>query len=1561
MSWRRSVVFSLVLFVLTILSGCGGSSKPISVTVTASPTTVDGTNTATLTATVANDKNAAGVNWSVSGGGTLSNSTTSTATYTAPAATSSAQTVTITATSIADTAKTGTATITVPAAPSITTTSLSAGAVGTAYSVSLAASGGISPYTWTITSGSLPTGLSMTTGGVISGTPTAASVGTATATFKVTDSGSPNALTATASLTLTIQPAPTITFPSATLTGATYHASYSATVAATGGAGTLTYSITAGALPTGLSMSTAGAITGTPAVTGTFGFTVTAADAYGDSASQAFSLAVTYPQLTITQPTLANGYVGSAYVSTTLVATGGSGTGYTWALASGSSLPAGLVLSTGGVISGTPTATGTTAFTVQVTDSASNTATLALSITVKPAISITTTSPLVVGYKGSAYSKTLVATGGSGTGYTWTVNSGSTLPAGLSLSSAGVLNGTPTATGTTSFAVTVTDSASNTASATFSLTISPGITITTSSPLPWAYQGSAYTPVTFAATGGDGGPYTWSWAATSGSLPAGLSLSSAGVLSGTPTAAGTFNLAVTATDAASNTTSVTFALTVEATLAVSSTTLKSGTVNVAYSQALTATGGSGSGYTWTVTAGASSLATLNLSLSSAGTLSGTPTTTGTASFTVQVADTQSHTATANLSVSIYNVLTITTTTLPATDAGVAYSQTLNAGGGTGSGYTWATTGSSNLSSFGLTLSSAGVISGTPSSSGTATFTAQVTDSGNSTATQALTITIYNALVLPTPNPSTLGAGVTGGTYSGTVVASGGSGSYGWTVSGFPQDGLNYSTSGATLTVSGTPTAATTVSFTASVKDTATNQSVGPNTYTITVSNPTPLTLPSTNPSSLPSATINNSYSGTIAASGGVPPYTWTVNTVSVPTNGTPVTLSNGLSASNNGSTTLTVSGTPTSTGTVTISAQIADSASHTAGPTSYTVAINAAGSQVSGHVALANTCGSVTMPTFQVSINTSPVQTVSTDSNGNYSFGSVPNGTYTITPSISGPSATFMPATITGVVVNNATVNSQNFQASVGYTVSGTVSYSGTKTGQVYVVLSNTNCSFTSFGTSISAAGSYTIRGVGPGTYSLSAAMDTLSSGGQNSSNPSGAAGSNITVSNANITGANVSIADPTVTAPTAGPKLHGVSPTATGVAISFKPVTTVSGGNIEAVTSYTVQWSTDTAFSSPSSFTLAADGTGGANVWILNDSTSGIVGNFDHGPYYFRVRGTNSAGSSPWTYWGTSSSPTPVTIAAPSTGNAITGAVTFSGTPTGPLYVGFYDQNTGSIYATRLATPSSPAAFSVMVPTGSNYYFFGIMDQDNNGIVNAGDITNVHSENASVAVSASTVMNLTLPSSSSTAKVTTQHYNQTNQSSTNIGYSLQFEIREGNKLPVSATITSGPNVHNPIDLGVCTTCGTPQFDYSSSLGAVAPAVGDSYAVKVTYSDGTNETLNAAVTAVLNAFATNLTTGGSSRTQPSFSWTDPSNASNYVYEFFLQDSNRNYLWQVPSSDSNLTGFSSSITSLAWGVDPNDNTNIPTVSNLTTGSTYYWQITVQDTDGNQAQTQVYYIP
>jgi len=90
---------------------------------------------------------------------------------------------------------------------------------------------------------------------------------------------------------------------------------------------------------------------------------------------------------------------------------------------------------------------------------------------------------------------------------------------------------------------------------------------------------------------------------------------------------------------------------------------------------------------------------------------------------------------------------------------------------------------------------------------------------------------------------------------------------------------------------------------------------------------------------------------------------------------------------------------------------------------------------------------------------------------------------------------------------------------------------------------------------------------------------------------------------------------------------------------------------------------------------------------------------------------------------------------------------------------------------------------------------------------------------------------------------------------------------------------------------------------------------------------------------------------------PNFSWTDPANASNYTYQFWLCCDSNGTIWQIPGNNSNSNGFSSSITSITWGVDPTGSGNLPNVSSLSGSTNYSWQIQASDTNGNSAQVQV----
>ena len=770
----------------------------------------------------------------------------------------------------------------------ITTTSpLANGTVGATYSQTLSGEGGLpASYAWTVSSGSLPGGLKLGTNGAITGTPSGP--GTFPFTVQLADSATPPDTPVSKPFVITIGAGLTIT-TGATLPNATVGIAYSQTLAAAGGIPPYTWSITTGALPANLSLSSGGAITGTPNASGTASFTVKVSDTTGNSFSQPFTLTAVTPPV-INTSTLPNGNAGVSY-SQSLSASGGTPP-YTWTVASGS-LPSGLSLSTGGAITGTPAAAGTASFTVQVKDATGVTATKALALTIISSLTITTVSPLTSGEVSVAYSVTLAATGGTAP-YTWSVASGG-LPSGLTLATGGAITGVPASAGVFNITVLATDSNHLTASAPLTLTIVAALSISTPSGLNGGSVGSGYAQTLTAASGV--APYIW--ALVTAPLPPGLNLSPAGTIGGTPATAGTFPFTVKVTDALGATASRQFSIIVVAGLTISSpSTLPNGVLNAGYSNLLLASGGT-SPYTWVIIAGSPPA---GLGLRSNGNLTGTPTAGGTFTFTVQVTDSVGHHATEQMTINVTTLLTITSTSLPGGAVGTSYAESLAASGGTPP-YSWSIT--KGALPGGLSLSAAGSITGTLAAAGTFSFTVQVTDSVSTTVSRALSIVVTVGLAITTA--AALPNAQINTSYSQTLAVAGGKSPYTWALTGgaLPA-GVTLSAAGA---VTGTPTAAGTFTFTATVTDSA--SATASRQFTLLVQGGLSITT-----TSLPDGKIGTSYSQTLAASGGTPPYTWARTAGSLPPG---LALSGAI-----------ISGTPTTPGTYSFTIQVSDSASATA-------------------------------------------------------------------------------------------------------------------------------------------------------------------------------------------------------------------------------------------------------------------------------------------------------------------------------------------------------------------------------------------------------------------------------------------------------------------------------------------------------------------------------------------------------------------------------------------------------------------------------------------------------
>ena len=386
--------------------------------------------------------------------------------------------------------------------------------VGSSYSFAYTASGYPAP-TFSHT-GSLPPGLTLSSAGVLSGTPTTA--GTYSGIVITASNGIGTAPTQPISITVNQVPEITSGAAPAGILGVAYSHSFTAT-----GSPAPTFS-TSDTLPTGLTLSTAGVLSGTPSATGTFSGTVTATNVAGTS-DQAFSIVINEVPAFTNGPPPNSGTVGTAYNFSFTA----SGTPVpTFAVTAGA-LPAGLSLSTAGVISGTPTtAGGPFTGTVTASNGIGTPATQDFSITIHQ-VPVITSSAAPAGVLGVAYSHSFTATGSPAP--TFAVTAG-TLPGGLSLSPAGVLSGTPTATGTFSGTVTATNVA-GTSDQAFSIVINEVPAFTNGPPPNSGTVGTAYN-FSFTASGTPAPTFQ----VTAGALPAGLSLSTAGVISGTPTTAG---------------------------------------------------------------------------------------------------------------------------------------------------------------------------------------------------------------------------------------------------------------------------------------------------------------------------------------------------------------------------------------------------------------------------------------------------------------------------------------------------------------------------------------------------------------------------------------------------------------------------------------------------------------------------------------------------------------------------------------------------------------------------------------------------------------------------------------------------------------------------------------------------------------------------------------------------------------------------------------------------------------------------------------------------------------
>ncbi len=416
-------------------------------------------------------------------------------------------------------------------------TNLPGATVNAAYNQSLTALPAGGNYTFAVTSGLLPQGLTLNSNGSFSGAPTQSG----TFNFRVTATGF-GGCTSFYDYVLTVA-CSGISITTNSLPGGSIGTLYNQTVTASPAA-TYSFTVSSGTLPPGLTLNAAsGEISGTPTTSGSFNFTVSASS-NGCSASQSLTIVIGCATATLTPGSLPAGQAGQAYSQTFAVNPAGS---YTFSISLGS-LPAGLTFNAAtGVISGTPTTTGTSTFTLKAQSANGCETTGSYTLVINCPIVSLNPATLPNGTSGTAYSQTVTATPAGGN-YSLTVSAGS-LPPGLNLNaSTGLLSGTPGTNGSFTFTVTATGFGGCSSNRQYTVQIGGGggcQTITLPASLPNGSTGQLFSQSVAASPAG-----AYSYAVTAGSLPAGLTLyPSFGLIFGYPLTSGSYAFTITATGA----------------------------------------------------------------------------------------------------------------------------------------------------------------------------------------------------------------------------------------------------------------------------------------------------------------------------------------------------------------------------------------------------------------------------------------------------------------------------------------------------------------------------------------------------------------------------------------------------------------------------------------------------------------------------------------------------------------------------------------------------------------------------------------------------------------------------------------------------------------------------------------------------------------------------------------------------------------------------------------------------------------------------------------------------
>ncbi|MFC1769732.1 putative Ig domain-containing protein, partial [Nitrospirota bacterium] len=633
--------------------------------------------------------------------------------------------------------------------------------------------------------------------------------------------------------------------------------------------------------------------------TGDYRFTMTVKDATGVEISKDFNITITDLKINSLAPT--SGAVTIPY-SHEFTATGGSDIIYTWSIVAGV-LPAGVSLNPNtGVISGTPSSSGTSTFIVQVQDSQANASTEIYSITISD-LNIFTDSVLPVASNGVSYKDVKIEVEGGTAPYSWLIDNPGSLPANLifngvannNSSSAPITGIVNASEGTYKFTITVYDSSLIlNVSKTFTLTVQE-LQITTTTLSDGALE-IPYVGQTLVASGGRK-PYLWSVIA--GQMPGGLLLGAyTGRIDGTPSSLGETFFVVQVEDADGKKQSKTLSINISNMNILTDAVLPVAISNSFYATDIEVEGGSAP-YTWWMdsisngiingidvefinSSATSSIAIVNASIINASAQ-------GTYPFTIYVKDSTDLSINKDFTLQVQN-LNIVTQELSDGARNVEYSQLLTGSGGA-EPYSWSVV--AGQLPLGLTLNSnTGRVEGTPANIGETSFIVELRDYKDRTKEQLFYIDISNLFI---KTDSVLPVAINGASYAEKIEAEGGTAPYSWwvdsgsysTINGIGVDLIN-SASGAIVNASSIAnTAEGSYPFTVYIED-STNLRVNKD-FTLKVQNlriidPTGGTAfdPTSGAIQLGGA-VDEPYSQQLTASGGDYIYTWSIIAGSLPT------------------------------------------------------------------------------------------------------------------------------------------------------------------------------------------------------------------------------------------------------------------------------------------------------------------------------------------------------------------------------------------------------------------------------------------------------------------------------------------------------------------------------------------------------------------------------------------------------------------------------------------------------------------------------------------------------